>query len=152
MSGECPAREFSSLSCHIVLAKSRAKVAHPVSQVAQRSQPPSPDSARRRSTIRMQSQTPHRTGQRSTGRPRDTRRSRSPPLGELALTTLSGHQALRIQDVRRTDRAALNQRSTPMLRTAWLSLDQLVRAAVGYPLCCPGLLFRRSIPALEPGA
>jgi len=28
-----------------------------------------------------------------------------------------------------------------MLKTAWLSLDHLVRAAVGYPLCCPGLLF-----------
>ena len=59
---------------------------------------------------------------------------------------------VRIPDVQRTDRAALNERSTPMLKTAWLSLDHLVRAAVGYPLCCPGLLFRRSIPALEPGA
>ena len=54
---------------------------------------------------------------------------------------LSGHRALRITDVQRTDRAALNVRSTPMLTTAWLSLDHLVRAAVGYPLCCPGLLF-----------
>ena len=34
--GECPAREFSSLSFHIVLAKSRAKVAHTNARVAQR--------------------------------------------------------------------------------------------------------------------
>jgi hypothetical protein len=48
--------------------------------------------------------------------------------------TLSGHRALRIPDVQRTDRAALNERSTPMLKTAWLSLDHLVCAAVGYPV------------------
>src|SRR5260370_14199350 len=48
-------------------------------------------------------------------------------------STLSGHRALRIPDVQRTDRAALNERSTPMLKTAWLSLDHPVGAAVGYP-------------------
>ena len=62
-------------------------------------------------------------------------------LAEGRFTTLSGHRALRIPDVQRTDRAALDERSTPMLKTAWLSLDHLVRAAVGYPLCCPGLVF-----------
>ena len=28
-----------------------------------------------------------------------------------------------------------------MLKTAWLSLDHPVRAAVGYPLCSPGLIY-----------
>jgi len=39
-----------------------------------------------------------------------------------------------------------------MLKTAWLSLDHLVRAAVGHPLCVRGYYFLKSIPALGPGA
>src|ERR1022692_2129106 len=45
-----------------------------------------------------------------------------------AVVDPGGHRALRIPDVQRTELAALNERSTPMLRMAWHSLNHLVRA------------------------
>jgi hypothetical protein len=66
-------------------------------------------------------------------------------------STLRGHRALPIPDVQRTQRAALNERSSPMLKMAWLPLDHPVCAAVGYPWCCQELLFRDLCRALEAG-